>query len=412
MTDITDRPDTLPTAESLRRLQLLTDAALAHISLTELLYELLGRVSELLDAETAAIMLLNEGRNELVVRASVGLDGVSRQAGIPLGWGIVGQIAVGAGPVIVDDVPTVAVVSPLLRENGVTSLVGAPLVVEGRVLGIVHAGSRTRRPFSVEDAGLLQLAADRMALAIDHARLYAKAREVACTLQRSLLPGRLPEVPGIDIAARYYPAADGDEVSGDFFDVFRCQGGWIAAIGDVVGKGPAAAALTAQARHTLRTLARYERDPATMLAALNDALVEELPADTFVTATCVRLDPAGGTTRVTVASAGHPLPLHLRPDGRVEAVGSHGTLLGLEEPVLTSAETELRPGESLLLYTDGVTEARNACGLFGEARLTGLLGVCSDLGADGIADQIADAALDFQEGRLRDDTAVVVLQAR
>ena len=416
MTNLTrPRPHTLAagetTAEALRRLQLVTDAALAHISLAELLHELLARVSDVLEAETAAIMLISERRNELIVRASVGLDGVSRNEGIPLGWGIVGQIAVGAGPVTVDDVPTVAVVSPLLRENGVTSLVGAPLVVEGKVLGVVHIGSRTGRLFTDEDAALLQLAADRMALAIDHARLYDKTRDVARTLQRSLLPGRLPEIPGLEVAARYYPAADDDEVGGDFFDVFSAHGGWMAVIGDVVGKGAAAAALTGQARHTVRALARYEHEPEAILAALDEIMRDELPPDTFVTAACVRVEFGEGPARVTVSSAGHPLPLALRDDGNVEEIGRPGTVLGLGDSRLTTVETVLHPGDSLLLYTDGVTEARNACGLFGEARLVTLLGASIDLAADGIADHIADAVVDFQDGCLRDDTALVVLQA-
>ena len=400
------------TAATLRRLQLVTDAALAHISLEQLLHELLARVGELLEAETAAILLLSEVRDELVVRASLGLDEAPQRSGIPLGWGIAGQIATGVGPVIVADVGTVAVVSPLLRENGVTSLVGAPLVVEGRVLGVVHAGSRTPRLFSADDAALLRLAADRMALAIDHARLYDKTREIAHILQRNLLPTTLPRLPGIDVAARYQTAADGDEVGGDFFDVFPCHGGWITAIGDVVGKGPAAAALTGQTRHTLRTLARYEHEPATMLAALNAAIIDELPSDTFVTAACVRLDPGAHGTRVTVASAGHPLPLALRRDGCVEALGQHGTLLGLECPALPSVEAHLLPGDSLLLYTDGVTEARNATGMLGEERLVDLLSACAGLSADAIVDRIADAVIDFQAGRLRDDAAIVVVQAK
>jgi phosphoserine phosphatase RsbU/P len=399
------------TPETLQRLELLTDAALAHISLGEMLYELLGRINEALGAEAAAIMLINERRNELVVRAAVGLDGVSRQDGVPFGWGNIGQVAVGAGPVIVADVPTIALVSPLLHGTGVTSLVGAPLVVEGRILGVVHAGSRNGRLFEESDAALLQLAADRMALAIDRERLYAKTREFASTLQRSLLPDRLPEIPGIDVAARYYPAADGDEVGGDFFDVFACQGGFMAVIGDVVGKGPAAAAVTGQARHTLRALARYEREPAALLAALDDAMSESLPADAFVTATCLRLDPGPDATRVTVASAGHPLPLALRADGRVEAIGRHGIALGVTGSTRPSVESDLRSGDSLVLYTDGVSEARSASGLFGEARLSALLDASLDLAADGIADQVADAVVDFQDGRLRDDTALVVIQA-
>ena len=237
--------------------------------------------------------------------------------------------------------------------------------------------------------------------------------QMARTLQESLLPPHLPEVPGVQVAARYRAAGAGNEVGGDFYDVWHTGGdGWAIVMGDVQGKGADAAAVTALARYTLRAAAMQSRRPSRVLAQLNEAILRQRGGDRFCTAVYTRLRPSDRGVRVTVAIGGHPLPLVLRAGGGVEPIGKPGTLLGLLEHVdLREEATELLPGDALVLFTDGVTEARSSEGrIFGEYRLRELVATCAGLDAFVIAERVSQAVLDLQGGELRDDVAVLVLR--
>jgi serine phosphatase RsbU (regulator of sigma subunit) len=296
----------------------------------------------------------------------------------------------------------------LLRELGFRSLMVLPLRARGRTFGAMAlVSSSSERRFDENDLALAENLASRCALAADNARLFGEREYIARALQRSLLPPRLPEIPGVELAARYRPASA--DVGGDFYDVFpTADGNWGVAIGDVSGKGPDAAAVTALARHTLHVAAAYERHPSRVLATLNDALLEDSPRP-LLTAAYARLSPSLPAT-IEVASGGHPLPLIVRRSGGVEQAGKPGTLLGFAAvPELADREYALEPGDAVVLYTDGVVESRPISGALGTHGLTSLLAQCSGWGAEEIADAIEEAVEERSE-RQSDDVAVLVVR--
>jgi GAF domain-containing protein len=206
-------------ADRLRDLRSVTDAALAYLPLEDLLNELLARVVGIFDADTAAILLLEDDDSTLVARAARGLEEeVERGVRIPVGKGFAGRIAATRQPVRIENVEQAEILNPILREKGLRSLLGVPLLVEGGVIGLMHVGTLTPRNFSGEDAELLQSAGDRAALAIS-SRLTERERGLADALQTSLIP-RLPELPGLALAARYLPAASA-QLGGDWYDAFQ-----------------------------------------------------------------------------------------------------------------------------------------------------------------------------------------------
>ena len=289
-----------------------------------------------------------------------------------------------------------------------------PLVARGRTIGVLALGtSDPSRLYDDEDLGLAEDLAVRAGLALDNARLFEQQSGVARVLQQSLLPEHLPLADGLDLGAAYRPAGDGTEVGGDFYDAFRAADGSLTlVIGDVTGKGAKAAALTGLTRHTLRTAAQYEPGPSEILKALNRALVgQRNRRGKYCTVAVCRFgsSAADGAVPVDVACAGHPLPLVLRRDGTVDAVGEPGTLLGyVTDPTLVDARARLEPGDALVLYTDGITEARTRTGLLGDARLAALLRACAGLDAQAIANRLERATVQAQDAPPRDDVAIAV----
>ena len=232
------------------------------------------------------------------------------------------------------------------------------------------------------------------------------------TLQASLLPPHLPEIYGLEVAARYRPAGHGHEVVGDFYDLFEVgDEGWGVVIGDVCGKGAEAAALTALARYTVRAAAMRERIPSRVLGMLNEAVLAADTEERFCTAVFALVVPDGDGMACTLACGGHPLPLVLRADGTVEAIGRPGTLLGLwPELDLADEGVSLAAGDALVFYTDGALEARHGREQLGEERLRELVGQCVGLRAPEIADAVAQGVEAFELGMAGDDLAVVVLR--
>ena len=286
----------------------------------------------------------------------------------------------------------------------------ARLAARGARIGELEVLDRADRVFSPRDEAILTQLAQLASGAISNAQLYARERTIAQTLQRSLRPGGLPDVPGLSAAVRFRPAGEGVELGGDFYDLYRARdGGWAALIGDVQGKGPDAAAVTALARHTLRAAAAYEVRPSGVLADLHRALREQRSDGRFCTVAYAHLRPHRGRVRLELACGGHPLPLVVHADGTVQPVGRLGTLLGTDiEPRLFDARVELGPGDVLVLYTDGVTEVRRrAREVFGIAQLTALLERSGGLPPDAMVKRVETAVLAASEGRLRDDVAIL-----
>jgi integral membrane sensor domain MASE1 len=264
--------------------------------------------------------------------------------------------------------------------------------------------------FGVTGVTVLLLAA----VITERRRAEEAVEEIAGALQESLLPSRLPEVPGMELAARFRPAGASYRVGGDFYDVFESpDGGWAVVIGDVCGKGPTAAAVTGLARYTLRAGAAVDHRPSRVLTVLNDALRREDSTRPLCTVAYARVDQDGNGFRVTCAIAGHPLPLILRHDGSVEEIGAHGVMLGAEAvPNLVDTTVELHPGDALLFYTDGLTDAYAPAHTLAPADLEALLGSCASMSADEIAERVSRAVTDDSRPGFepRDDIALVVLR--
>jgi integral membrane sensor domain MASE1/anti-sigma regulatory factor (Ser/Thr protein kinase) len=251
------------------------------------------------------------------------------------------------------------------------------------------------------------------AVITERRRVEDTVEYIADTLQESLLPTHLPEIPGIEAAAEFRPAGEPHVVGGDFYDLFQGDdGSWAVVVGDVCGKGASAAAVTGLARYTLRAAAIRESRPSRVLGLLNDALLRQRAPHEFCTVAFARLEPNGARgLRATVSSGGHPLPLVLRSDGPVEAIGSYGTLLGvLPEPRLSDATVELRAGDALVFYTDGLMDAYAPERIVTAADLAAALATSAGRPAPEIARGVARTLLDDNEGEPRDDVAFLVLR--
>jgi anti-sigma regulatory factor (Ser/Thr protein kinase)/putative methionine-R-sulfoxide reductase with GAF domain len=356
--------------EQLRRIESVTDAALAHLDVEDLLVELLDRVRELLQVDTAAVLLLDPSSQELVATAARGLEEQSRRGlRIPLGKGFAGRVAAERQPVVIEQVDHTNVFNPVLREKGVRSLLGVPLITGGTVIGVMHVGTLTTRRFTEEDVKLLQLVADRVALAT-RTRLSEVERAAAAALQRSLLPARLPVVPGLELAARYVPGEEGG-VGGDWYDVFTLPSGWLCiVIGDVVGRGLGSAIAMGRLRSALRSYALLGGDPSEVLGRL-DRKVQHFEPGVMATVLYAMFEPS--FERLHLSSAGHPPPVLALPGQPVTLLDVPsdpplGVHFGLRRRTST---IEVPPGALICFYTDGLVESRGSSLDAGLERLRG-----------------------------------------
>ena len=349
-------PDLEQDAEQLRRIQTVTDASLAHLEIDELLDTLLDRVREILDVDTAAILLIDRSSREMVATAAKGIEEEVRSGiRIPIGQGFAGRVAAERRAVILENVDHTNVRNPILLDLGIRSLLGVPLIADGDTIGVLHVGTHGSRSFSDHDAELLQLVADRAALAIN-AGLLKQDRTVATALQRSLLP-RLPEISGLEIAARYLPGHD-RLVGGDWYDVFELPTGHVgAAIGDVVGHGLRSATVMGRIRNAFRAYALDSDDPAAVLTRLDDMVCHFEP-DEMATVLYAVFDPE--RRRMTVSVAGHPLPLITSPTADAHLVDAPA-----DPPIGSAAaaprratEVPVTEGATIYFFTDGVVERR------------------------------------------------------
>ena len=265
----------------------------------------------------------------------------------------------------------------LMRALDMTSVLIVPMSAADRVVGtITFVTTGGRRRLGEDDRELAEELGRRAGVAVENARIHREHTHVASTLQRSLLPPRLPVVPGLTLAARFRAAGESNEVGGDFYDLFPVADGWMVVIGDVTGKGPDAAAITSLARYTIRTAAIYEPDPVAMMGRLNDALLADAEHQQMCTAACLHVRPGGadGPVRVRIVCAGHPPPYLLRAPDVLEELCRPGPLLGaFAGGEWEAADVELSGGDGIVLYTDGVTDARGDDGRFGQDRLERVL---------------------------------------
>jgi putative methionine-R-sulfoxide reductase with GAF domain len=341
----------------LAHLQALTDSALTRLDLDDLLVELLNRVREILAADTAVVLLLDEASQELVARAACGIEEEVREGvRVPIGAGFAGRIAATKGPVRLDRVDDTTVANPILWEKGVQVMLGVPLLSEGKVLGVLHVGRLQVRPFTQEDVDLLEVVADRVAGATQNRQL-AVEQAAAMLLERSLLPPSLPRCTGLELAARYAPA-DNRIAGGDWYDVFTLPAGemWIV-LGDVAGHGLEAAVVMGRIRSALRAYALLGLPPEEVLELL-DRKVQHFEIGTFATIACAVVQPRHGSIRISVA--GHPPPMFAAPGRESELVEVRVTPpVGVRHDFeRTSTEVPLPAGGVLVFYTDGLIERR------------------------------------------------------
>jgi serine phosphatase RsbU (regulator of sigma subunit)/PAS domain-containing protein len=300
--------------------------------------------------------------------------------------------------------------TPLLALLGATSLLSVPISDGGTGYGVLTlARQAAEGRFEIAELGLAEELGEHLGVAIRVDRMFRHRSAVAEALQSSLLPARLPDVPGLDLSAAYVPAGEGLEVSGDFYDVFAISDGWAITVGDVCGKGQEAAAMTAATRHAIRAIAHWNPDPVDVLAKVNEVILAGDYEDRFVTAKLAYLRRDGTRVRVDLASSGHPGPAIVRPDGRVEVLGGGGLPLGLfpdAEP--ERATLELGQDDLLFFYSDGVTEARDAdMGFFEDHLADELAGVAGRSAAE-TTRMIQSLVTSFSQDQPRDDMTIVV----
>jgi phosphoserine phosphatase RsbU/P len=343
--------------DKLRGIQSVTDRALSELDSETFLDVLVERVREALQADTAAILLLDKPSGHLIATAASGLEEEVRQGvRIPIGRGFAGRIAAQGAPVLLDQVDDTKVINPILLAKGISSLMGAPLLASGTVIGVLHVGTLIPRKFTEEDVDLLQLAADRAVVAVQSLQAQLD-RAAASALQRSLLPSALPTVPGLSMAARYVPGSG--NIGGDWYDVFQLPSGAVCAvIGDVAGSGLRAAAIMGRVRSALRAYALETDDPAEILTRL-DRKMRYFEPDAMVTLLCAVFSLS--LDRVSVASAGHLPPVVARVGHAASPAAIVSDLLiGVPDARARHVSgIDFPAGATLCLYTDGLVERRD-----------------------------------------------------
>ncbi len=407
-------------AVTIGKLQQVTEAALEHLEPGDLMGLLANRIKEAFRADMARILLIEPGREgnplapgraerskpggELTLGAAAGFGGAKLPAGVPIG-DVLSQVVVEGRPVLLDGLHGGVGLDPMLGAAAPRALMASPLTVKGRIAGVIEIGSRKERRFTPEEESLLLLMADRAGLAIEHARAYEREVGTVEMLQRSLLPDKLPVVPGLRIGARYEPG--GAAVGGDWYDAIPLEDGRMGlAMGDVVGHGLGAASLMGQLRHAARAYALEGHSPPAVLDRL-DKLVRSLPGAQMATLLYLVVDSDLLTVRF--ASAGHVPPLVAGPDGAARFLeGAPNPPLGVfDSSGHQELTVELEPGSTIVLYTDGLVEER---GVSIDAGLEALRRAAEHPGdpAD-LCDHLVDSMLAIHPAN--DDIAVLALRA-
>jgi serine phosphatase RsbU (regulator of sigma subunit)/anti-sigma regulatory factor (Ser/Thr protein kinase)/PAS domain-containing protein len=402
------REESEATAERMRSLLQLTEVALEHLELNELLEEVVGNVRAIVQADTAALLLVESDDRFLVGRCAQGLErGRSEGVRLPIGAGFAGRVAAARHALVIEDTREESPLEAPLEALGVRSLIGAPLMVKGRTLGVLRVGAHQVQRFGEREASLLHLLADRAALAIDHARLYEHEHHIAATLQQSLLPSRLPHTPELQVAARYLPAGEGADVGGDWYDVIPFPSGRLMlVVGDVASRGLEAATLMGQLRNAARAFVVDGRSPRQLAEGL-DILVRTLEPGGMATLASLEYDPEQASARL--ALAGHPPPLVWRPGDapRFLPRASSPPIGAVATAFFDEQVHELPRGSSVLLYTDGLVERRGVNLDVGFERLRRAV-ACGPAEPEAMCDHILRVMLGDE--RSPDDVALIVMR--
>jgi PAS domain S-box-containing protein len=348
-------------AEMMSGMGALVDAALARPRLDEMVADLVAGVQKVLGADATTIFLADEKEKWLRIGASSQGTRPEDVDPIPFGEGIAGRAARSREPLFAQRPDPADLRDPGLHELDIDSLLAVPFLAKGAVIGVLEVCALPPRRFTADDLGMLRLAGERVALAIAHARVYEREHEVAATLQRSLLPERLPDLPGLLVAAQYRPAAAESGVGGDWYDVIPIPGGGAGLVmGDVAGKGLPAASMVGRLRSALRAYALEGHDPAMVVQQLNRLVWTEAGESEMVTLLYVVVDPTEGVARWV--NAGHPPPLLVGGNGRPKFLeGGTSVPLGVMPfPSYEEMSAVLAPGSTLVLYTDGLVEVPGA----------------------------------------------------
>ncbi len=390
-------------ARTLENIRAIIDDAFAHMDLDQFLDTLLERVREILGVDTAVVLLLDRERKSLQATAAKGIEEeVSQAVYVPVGAGFAGRVAVEREPVYIEDVPSATVFNPLLVQRGLHSLLGVPLISGGALVGVMHVGTVAPRRFTPEETEFLRLAASQAALAVQ-SLLGRAERAAAVELQRSLVPASPPQIPGVELAARYRPGAA--DVGGDWYDVFSLPTGDIGVVmGDVAGHGLAAAVIMGRMRSALRAYALETTDPASVLSKLDRKMLHFEPNATATvlyavfprTLEHVRVSSAGHWPPVMVEPGREPRPITLEPD----------TLIGMDDEMPRRTSTfALAPGALMAFYTDGLVERPDATVTSGIDRLCEVL-------FPGPPERVSAAVMAAMVGRepVEDDVALLLLR--
>ena len=392
-------------AVTIGKLQHVTEAALEHLELNDVMAVLADRLREVFRADLARILLIEPGEDaRLSLGAAVGFGSVAAGVQVPIDDALHHVVRQGR-PLILDELPNGSGLDPMLASVRPRAMMASPLTVKGRIAGVVEVGSRRQRRFTPEEESLLVLMADRAGLAIEHARAYEREVGTVELLQRSLLPDRLPTLPGLRIAARYLPG--GADVGGDWYDAIPLEDGALGvAMGDVVGHGLGAAALMGQLRHAARAYALEGHSPAAVLDRL-DRLVRSLEGAQMATLLYLVVDADLSTVRF--ASAGHVPPLAIGPDGAARFLESApDPPLGVfDSAAHTELSADLEPGSTIVLYTDGLVEER------GESIDAGLEALRAAAESQGDPEELCDHLVESMLAihPADDDIAVLALHA-
>jgi phosphoserine phosphatase RsbU/P len=346
-------------AERLRVLEAVTDSTLASLDLDKLLTTLLEQVLELFRVDTAAVLLHDQASGQLVATAAAGItEEVWQGVRVPVGAGFAGRVAADRHPVILDRVDPTTVVNPLLWTKHIQILLGVPMLIHDELIGVLHIGSFTQRRFTDHDSDLLRLVADRLALAIQ-VQTSTTERAAATILQRSLLPGRMPTLAGMELATRYVSGTD-TRVGGDWYDVFTLPDGRLGiVIGDVAGNGLGAAVIMGRLRSALRAYALDYGDPGEVLGKL-DRKARHFEHQVMATVAYMIVEPSQGLAHVSLA--GHLPPVLATPDQPavfVDAPVDPPVGFGLAITGRRAHTITLPAGAILVLYTDGLVESRD-----------------------------------------------------
>ncbi len=391
---------------TIARLQAVADAALTLHHLDELLPTILQRTREVMDADAAAVLLVQDD-GSLSLLAADDAASAQRPNRVRADAGIAGRVLASGEPVLVHDPAADVLADPAVLDAQIASILGVPLLSGGEVFGVIEIGVRSPRYLGADDIDLLRLTADRVALAIDHARAFGREHRIAETLQRSLLPQSLPALPGVKLSARYLPAASESEVGGDWYDAIALPGGRVLLVmGDVSGKGLAAASTLGALRNAIRAYALEGHGPAEIAELLNRFVLAEPARDHMATLVLAVFDAVSG--ELSWVNAGHPPPLALAADGTSRFLeGARSVPLGvLAFPGYETEETIVAPGGAVVLYTDGLIERRGEHLDTGMALLAGAAAE-GPLEAGALCDRLLDAAV--PTGATSDDVALLTL---